>query len=575
MSRIPKKKTIEYSEAFMNFINGAEVLSLEVLKTFTATEQEQVKIWLLTDTWFTANRILRQPNTLPLQPCHRDFCYAMVQPNPNVSLAAWDGTKERTLLCFRGFGKTTLDTVHTLQCILSCPNIRILLVGGVVAHAEKKMRAVVDLFNFTPVLEHLFPSFTNASVKTGTFTTPARTLHQREATITCASFRSTNASGHYDWLKLDDAANDTNQSTVAAVEKSLVKFDDLAPLLEPNGYVDYIGVRTDAADISVQMFARSIANSTPLGGIEVPVFTLKEGEEIGARHKANKLNLATDVDFSWPQRWNEKTLQRAYTLPNFRENYLLEICEPVEEPAIQPVTAELLRSCLISSVNWLDEVPVINADLSSISPRGTDYCGIIGGFWNPMTKVLTVTRILHQKFTEPSDFLRQVHGIYGDYCTSLNRIRFRVENNRDEEQLFEASFKKQGTSAEFLPSTGHKYERVSTLWDAIRSGKVKFADDLKSRKEWQILVSQVCNFGGVEGSKDDAVDSLAQLWLYCQTITMAEPSLNVPDFGEEAIQPFACRPCDTVKIRHPNTPQQPPEYSDPYYARAFSTGFER
>ena len=235
---------------------------------------------------------------------------------------------------------------------------------------------------------------------------------------------------------------------------------------------------------------------------------------------------------------------------------LLEIFEAEPEPAIQPVTPELLHSCLTKSIDYLSDVAVINADLSSVSPRGSDCCGIIGAYWNPTTKVLTVTRILHQKFTEPSDFLRQMRIFYGDYCTSLNRIRFRTENNRDEQQLFEADFTKQGMLAEFLPSTGHKYERVATLWDAIRADKIRFADDLGRSREWQTLVQQVCNFSGVEGMADDAVDSLAQLWLFVQTIMTVEPSLNVPNFGDDIFS-------NGTRI---DLPQLTPPISDEEYA---------
>ena len=560
------------SRPFKNFIEDNSVLTVELYESFTKTEKKQIRDWILRDVWFAAQKVFRDSTNLPLQPCHRDACYGLVQPNPDLPLHAWDGTKERCIICFRGFGKTTLDIGHCVQIILSAPDCRLLLVGGTLQHAERKMRAVVDVFNTNAVIQHLFPDFYNASAKAGTFTCPARTnTSLKEATITCASFRSTNASGHYDWLKLDDAANDANMGSTAMIEKNISKMDDLSPLLEPNGYTDFIGVRFDAQDIPAQMAERSHQIGTPLGWVEIPVFQLKDGEEIKARHKGNKLDLNNDVIFAWEAKWNAATLRLPYSKANFRENYLLEVFEPEQEPVVQPITPELLHSCLTKSVNWLDEVPVINADLSSISPRGTDCCGIIGGLWSPTRKVLTVTRILHQKFTEPSDFLRQIRTFYGDYCTSLNRIRFRVENNRDEEQLFESNFEKQGTVAEFLPSTGGKYERVSAVWDAIRSGKINFADDLKSRNEWQILVTQVCNFSGVEGSKDDAVDSLAQLWLFVQTITAAEPTLNVPDFGEEAIQPFACRPCDTVKIRPYLTTQQPSvEYADPYYARTLS-----
>ena len=554
-------------DAFLNDENES-VLTVEQLQKFSKAEQEQVKQWCLRDTWFFAQRVMRAPNSLPLQPCHRDFCYSLVQPNPDAPIQQWDATKERALLCFRGFGKTTLSQFHIAQCILSFPDMRILLVGGVVAHAVRKMHAIVDLFNYSPVIEHLFPKFTNAAVKQGAFTTPARTLNIREATISCGSFRSTNASGHYELVSCDDAANDANQGTVTAVEKSLVKFDDLAPLVEPACYIDYIGVRTDANDIPAQMSARSIQNGTPLVWLKQPVFQLKEG----VTKDKLKLNLATDVDFAWPQRWNEKTLQRVYALPNFLENYLLEIFEAEPESEVKPVTPELLNSCITNSVDYLGDVACINADLSMIHPtRGSDYCGIVGGFWNPTTKILTVNRILHRKFTDESDFLRQTSVFYRDYCLSLFRIRFRVEANRDEQQLYEKSFNKQQMSAEFLPSIGGKYERVATLWDAIRAGKIKFDDELSKTPDWQTLVNQVCYFSGTERQHDDAVDSLAQLWEYANTITEAEPSLNVPDFGDEVIQPFACRPCDMVKIRRPDAIQpQNVEYSDAAYGRMFS-----
>ena len=546
------------SKPFTAFLNdeNESVLTVEQLQKFSKPEQEQIRQWCMRDTWFLSQRVLRQPYSLPLQPCHRDFCCSLVQPNPDLPIQQWDATKERALLCFRGFGKTTLSSVHIVQCILCCPNIRILLVGGVVAHAERKMRAVVDLFN-TPIIEYLFPDFYNASVKAGAFTTSARTATLREATISCASFRSTNASGHYELVSCDDAANDANQGTSAAVEKSLVKFDDLAPLVEPDCYIDYIGVRTDAADIPSQMFARSIANGTPLGGCEIPVFTVKEG--INKKDKL-KLNLSTDVDYAWPQRWNEKTLQRVYALPNFLENYLLEIFEAEPEPEIQPVTPELLRSCITKSVDYLGDVAVINADLSrtfTTNEERKDFCGLVGGYWNFSTKILTVTRLLHEKFSSDEDFLRQMRAFYADFCLNFTRVRFRVEANQSE-QRFEQSFAQLKMQADFIPSIDRKYERVSVLWDAIRSGKVKFADELSKSSEWQILVNQICYFSGNERQHDDAVDSLAQLFAYCQTITTAEPNLNVPDFGDDAINPFPvnpARPCNTVKIRRPDTMQ--------------------
>ena len=199
---------------FLNDENES-VLTVEQLQKFSKAEQEQVKSGAFVILGFLHSSVLRAPKSLPLQPCHRDFCYSLVQPNPDAPIQQWDATKERALLCFRGFGKTTLSPIshcpvhfkfsrHENPTCWSCTLLTLV----------RKMHAIVDLFNYSPVIEHLFPKFTNAAVKQGAFTTPARTLNIREATITCGSFRSTNASGHYELVSCDDAANDANQGTV-------------------------------------------------------------------------------------------------------------------------------------------------------------------------------------------------------------------------------------------------------------------------------------------------------------------------------------------------------------------------
>ncbi len=560
MPRKPKAPKQTYTPQFLAFVSGDDVLSLEVLKTFTASEQEQIKKFLLTDTWFAANRIFRNPSLPALQSFHADIGYSYPQPDPTKNFSDWSQTKERVCLAFRGAAKSTIESAYIAQVILAFPDVRILVVGATLPKAEVTVEAVRQNLNYNPIVAHFFPLAAN--VPNGkSFTVPSRTnLSLREETLTATSFRACSTGWHGELILMDDCIHEQNQTSDAAISKSISRYEDLYPMLEPSGYLSYTGTRHALGDIPTQMIRAAATNGTPLSVVQVPIFTVKENQpnqaEIDARNKAHKLDLQNDIIPTWLDRWPWQTIASKYALENFDRNFLLEIFEAEPEPEIQPITPELLHSCLTKSVNWLDEVPVINADLSSISPRGADCCGVIGGFWNPTTKVLTVTRILHQKFTEPSDFLRQIRTFYGDYCTSLNRIRFRVENNRDEEQLFESNFERQGTVAEFLPSTGHKYERVSTLWDAIRSGKVKFADDLKSRKEWQILVSQVCNFSGVESGKDDAVDSLAQLWLFVQTITAAEPSLNVPDFGDDIFS-------NGTRI---DLPQHTPPISDEEYA---------
>ena len=218
---------------------------------------------------------------------------------------------------------------------------------------------------------------------------------------------------------------------------------------------------------------------------------------------------------------------------------------------------------------------VINADLSrtfTTNDERKEFCGIVGGYWNPSEKVLTVTRLLHKKFPSDEDFVRRMRAFYGEFLFELYSYSLPCRS-QPSEQRFEQSFAQLKMQADFIPSIDRKYERVSVLWDAIRSGRVKFAEELSKSSEWQILVNQICYFSGNERQHDDAVDSLAQLFAYCQTITTAEPNLNVPDFDDDAINPFPvnpARPCNTVKIRRPDVQKPRESNADPYYARIFS-----
>ena len=556
---------------FGKFMSSDSVLTLDVLTTFTKTQQNQIRRLIQTDVWFAAQHIFRDPKNLPLEDCHRQICDALVQPNPDVDISQWDATKERAILCFRGCGKTTIDVGHAVQIILSAPDCRLLFVGGTVAHAQRKMQAVVDIFNCNAVIQHLFPNFTNVSAKLGTFTTPARTTTSlKEATITCASFRSSTASGHYDWLKLDDAINDQNQRTDAAVAKSVDSFDNLSPLLEPDTYTDFIGVRFDARDIPAQMATRSIDNRTPLIWLEIPVFQLKEGEDLAARHKANKLNLDTDVTFTWQRKWNAKTLKLPYSKPNFRENYLLEVETPEPEPLIQPVTPELLKQCLTAAIpDVFTEIPVANGDLASVSEKGTDACSVVSGYWNLASQTLTISRAFNKKFTFESDFLKQTWYVYDDLRVGrTNRIRFRVEQAKEERGLWDEEFKAIQIDAEFLPPESNKDERILELFNALRLGKVRFDSSLVASPVWSDVLTQFVGykFGQLHSHmKDDLVDSVSQLYEFCLTITAAEPApfhtrnaREISMFGQELGD-------DTFDGVH-SLPKNSPQHDETFYA---------
>ena len=566
------------SKQFTAFLNdeNESVLTLEQLQSFTKKEQEQVKNFLLTDTWFATNRIFRNPSLPALHGFHADIAYSYPQPDPTKRFSDWSQTKERVCLAFRGAAKSTIESAYIAQVILAFPDVRILMVGATLPKAEVTVDAVRQLLNYNPIVEYFFPDAANIG-NGKSFTVPTRTnTSLREETLTATSFRACSTGWHGEIILMDDCIHEQNQGTDAAISKSISRYEDLYPMLEPQGYISYTGTRHAINDIPTQMIRAAATNGTPLSLVQVPIFTVKENQpnqaEIDARKKAHKLNLQTDIIPTWPDRWPWQTIASKYALQNFDRNYLMEIFEAEAEPAPQALTPEILNKCVTQEQADVMQVPVLNADMANVGVAGKDCCAIVGGFWNLETHILTVTGIVNKKFVEKDDFLRQLLTLHKS-LRFVNLVRFRCENNKNEEGAWKGDFNKLQMTAEFQTdsSLSRRERDFEDLSDAIRRGKVIFGADI-ANFEWRESIKQLCNFYDSRLEHDDVADSLGQLWRYCQTITNAVPhTYPFEEWGtQEAIQPFACRPCDTVKIRRPDEIQQPVEYADPFYARAFS-----
>ena len=82
------------SKQFYKFQESTDVLTLEQLQKFSKAEQEQIKNFLLTDAWFAANRIFRNPSLPALQGFHADIAYSYPQPDPTKKFSDWSQTKK-------------------------------------------------------------------------------------------------------------------------------------------------------------------------------------------------------------------------------------------------------------------------------------------------------------------------------------------------------------------------------------------------------------------------------------------------------------------------------------------------
>ncbi len=165
------------------------------------------------------------------------------------------------LLDSRGFFKSSIDAVDCIQWIINCPDIRILIVSGVVKLAEQflvmikvgpKKRSFYLPKGIRPDVFHLlFPEYVIRGVA-GTSNEPLRLSEDTHApqrhfsadpTLGVISVPSTLTGFHNDVTKFDDIVTDTNSNNEETRGAVQFKADGAVNMLMPWGWHDVIGTR--------------------------------------------------------------------------------------------------------------------------------------------------------------------------------------------------------------------------------------------------------------------------------------------------------------------------------------------
>ena len=583
-----------------------EIITLEAVKRLSKKKQQDLRLVCQTNLLFLANNVLRAPSQLELKDFHREMCSFLPQCDPTVPMEYWSAIKEHVLLSARGSLKSTVLSAYVTQIILCLPNVRVMLICGNRDKAHELIGLVRRHLQH-PVLAHLFPEHQNLN-KGDSFTTPARSVSLRDATLFGGSFRTINTGAHADFIFLDDAATELAHRTQSGIQKTIDSMDDLQPVLEAGGYLSFFGTRWAENDCPAIMFQRAAEIEKQTGErvldcLELPAWTVKQGCDTKTPLTAD------DVDLLWAEKLSFQFLFRIFskTPELFKKQYLLQV-EPAveEEPTVQPMTEDLLEQCRISTFpDIFKQIPVGNADLASVSEKPSDNCAIVGGWWDLEAKTLTISDMVNKKFTQEHDFLKQTWHLYdGLRIGRTHKIRFRVEQAQGAEQSWDEKFKAIQVHAEFLPSFSSKDERIWRLFEALRSGKVKFSTDKCWGSVWTDVIKQFTQYEfNVPHShmKDDLIDSCAGLYEFCcQKITQPDEApfhtrnaREIALFGQElgdepigsevccrsfdkpACAPIAPAPArrgysDWVKIRRPDVQKGSEPFSDPAYSRMFS-----
>uniref|UniRef100_A0A6M3L0U0 Putative terminase n=1 Tax=viral metagenome TaxID=1070528 RepID=A0A6M3L0U0_9ZZZZ len=165
----------------------------------------------------------------------------------------------RLWLLPRGFFKTTILTItDCIRLQLNTPNIRILIVSGVLANAVSMVNLIGYQYISNKRFRTLFPKWCPIKPHAPETTWKGTEIHVpnregrpvMEGTFEAFGPESTLTSRHYDYIKMDDLVTRENSTTKEQMDKIKDFYRALFPLRDnPQTPIDVIGTRWDDYDV--------------------------------------------------------------------------------------------------------------------------------------------------------------------------------------------------------------------------------------------------------------------------------------------------------------------------------------
>lgn len=174
----------------------------------------------------------------------------VAETNPN------NFARDMILLDPRGFFKSTIDGVDCVQWIINCPDVRILIFGGVKLLAQQFLQLAKSRF-YLPQGEkgtgfhHLFPEFILRGIEGDSaqpMYSPVRVHDLPDPTLGMISIGSSLSGFHCDVEKFDDVVTDENSNTEETRQAIELKASGARNLMMPWGWRDIIGTRYWVSD---------------------------------------------------------------------------------------------------------------------------------------------------------------------------------------------------------------------------------------------------------------------------------------------------------------------------------------
>ena len=381
---------------------------------------DRVRLRCQKDLRFLVNCVLR-PNAKQFQPMvekvHGKIIDHFPQLDPDVRWEEWDKREEFVVMASRGMLKSTIGAAFLTQAILCYPDIRILIMSGKIEKAQSILAVARKPFLTNQVIRFLFPDWAieDDSIRAEDFTTPKRNdeLDLRDPTMSCASFDSIKAGGHYELILLDDATNEINSSTPENVEKTHETYGETDELIEPHGYRVFLCTKWLDDDLPEYIRKKGAEDATA-SGLEtvsyfvLPAWTLRTdgtAHQIEQRREREKLGVLKpeDVNLTWPEKLNAEFLFKRYrrNRADFYKHYLLDAS--IEQTA--SFTEETLNhqtrpNTEVLNIPMHNRSVVVYWDFASVfsgrrrKSKSDFSCGIVVVFENSTGKMWVVDCVL-------------------------------------------------------------------------------------------------------------------------------------------------------------------------------------
>lgn len=350
-----------------------------------------------------------------------------------------------------------------------------------------------------------------------------------------------------------------NSATPELVEKTIEQYDDLDPILEPGGYIDFTGTRWAVDDLPeyIRRHGEEMEAETsrkhvlyffqPIWKVKKvddpslsPVQIAKLQNERDQREKKHVL-VPDDVELLWPEK-----LKAEYLWPQYRKNYRKFAAQYLLNPE-SAISGVFTNELLVRQTRPISECPMphrsvtcINWDLSGISGKG-DFAVGICGIWEDTGRLFIIDAIV-ERFRSSTDICNAIIRFYMKYNPDYHRIESangsellsgelrRIAEEADLERAFHPGWD---------PPTNEenaKTSRIMLLPGALESNKLQFFSGIPALQE---IYKQFEKFSGKGKYKDDGPDCIAQLYqkwknsIGPRSVSYLTPSGAVVDFQSE------------------------------------------